>query len=403
MRNVRRSELPDVPRGPSLTDCQQWLLRDGPEAQAAVYTWEVGQRRAVTMLFIGAVSGLLGFLVAGILGMHKYNSQGFRQLFNHNHTVLVDDNFMGEPFSSGHNYRPQTVSELVHNRESPEGKAFFAFGLISAVCILISWYPTQLRNVYIGDDVVLCGCGGPTWQNLRQFMPPVGMLLVACIPTVPPVNRTVGDKITVCLHTLGAVMMVGGYSLCEIVALRSAQNKTGRGAILKPYEWSVRAVLICLSLLSGFAFQICGALSPKPVDSLGTDSCADVWVVPSKGDLDFVMRGLGRDSIDLSLAVQISQAMHDHQLLLLDTAHGWCLQLKFMEYWFEVLAGIFMVASHLAVWWFCPERKLNLPETLPSLERKELQRQGYSQRMLDRSARDPEEEVSSSDDDDSDF
>jgi len=42
-----------------------------------------------------------------------------------------------------------------------------------------------------------------------------------------------------------------------------------------------------------------------------------------------------------------------------------------------VISGLFMVANLFAVWWFCPERQLDLPERLPELEKQELRRQGY--------------------------
>ncbi|CAE7881523.1 unnamed protein product [Symbiodinium necroappetens] len=380
----------DFEAGQVHDDFQQCLLRDGPEAQAATYSWELNQKRAVSLLLAGSVAGLLGFLCAGLLGIHNYYSGGFQQLWAHNKTFILENNFMGEPFPSGHNYCPQTVSELVHDHKSAEGKLFFGFGLLAAICILASWYPAHLRNVYLGDGVAVCGCCGPTWQNMRQFCPSIGLFLVTCIPTVPPANRHFGENFTVLLHTCGAIMMVGGYGLCEIVALQRACSRrkdTTGGPILKPGEWRLRAALIGLSLCSGVAFQVCGFLSPKTVDSLGTDSCADVWVVPSKIDFEYVLQKPGGDH--LALAVRISQAIADKEKLLLDTAHGSCLLLKTLEYWFEVSAGLFMVGSHLAarapvdpeivstrlsfaeIWWYCPERRLDLPEKLPELAKRE--------------------------------
>mmetsp|Transcript_6742 Transcript_6742/g.12262 ORF Transcript_6742/g.12262 Transcript_6742/m.12262 type:complete len:311 (+) Transcript_6742:2-934(+) len=287
---------------------------------------------------------------------------------------------MGEPFPSGHNYCPQTVSELVHDHQSAEGKLFFGFGLLAAICILASWYPANLRNVYLGENLAVCWCCGPSWQNMRQFCPSIGLFLVTCIPTVPPANRHFGENFTVLLHTCGAVMMVGGYGLCEIVTLRRAcrarRKEPNGGPILKPGEWNIRALLIGLSLSCGVAFQVCGFLSPKPVHSLGTDSCADVWVVPSKIDFEYVVQKEGGSH--LAEAVRISEAIAEKEELLLDTAHGTCLLLKTLEYWFEVSAGLFMVGSHLAIWWYCPERLLDLPEKLPDLAKRELRRQGYT-------------------------
>merc|ERR1719436_675399 len=95
--------------------------------------------------------------------------------------------------------------------------------------MLLSWYPWQLRNVYIGDDLVL-GDGlfglDPTGRPngikllmLRQFLPPIGIMMVACIPAPPGANRQFTDKVSSIVHTMGAVMSIGGYAIIEFYTL----------------------------------------------------------------------------------------------------------------------------------------------------------------------------------------
>lgn len=355
---------------------------DGPEAQQATYNHELNQKRAVTLLFVGALCGLLGFLFAGLLGGERYLYEGEEVLMPSGKRGHVHLNYLGQQYPSKRNYSPQTVSEMVYNIKSPEGKSFLAFCVVGAICILMSWYPWQLRNVYIGDDAVIFGCCGPTWLNVRQYFPPIGMLLVALIPACPPVNRTFGDKVTVTLHTLGAVLMIGGYAVCEIFTLFFSQNADRRlGVHFKPGEKFVRAVLIFISLACGIGFQVAGAVAPAPRDFKHAKeiSCADIWVVPDSNDLAELSRNFTatQDGKYTALMVYAAEAMSQNQRLLYDTADGRCLTIKRLEYWFEVFAGMFMIFSHLAIWYYCPERHLDLPERLPDLSKKELRKQGY--------------------------
>lgn len=332
---------------------------DDSMLEMAKFAHHQQQKRAVTLLLVGSISGFMGFLVSTIVGMHDYfiNPLG--------------TNYLGQPFPSGHNYKPQTVSEMVHDNSKPEGKAFFAFCLIGAVCILQSWYPWALRNVYEGDDPVVCITCGPAWANFRQFLPPMGMLLVACIPVTPPVNRSFGDKAVITCHTLGAVLMIGGYCLSEIHCLIWGGKADGF-MVFKKGEKFWRAILITIALSCGVTFQVCGVLANKAV----TWPCADVWLVPTEVDLLFVLK----NNTLMEEALEISEAIHKNQMLLYNTAYGMCVWVKAGEFWFEVLAGVFMIFSLLCVWYYCPERHLDFEEKLPGLSKAELREQGYDEK-----------------------
>merc|ERR1719188_907835 len=121
------------------------------------------------MLFAGSISGLLGFIFAFVIGVIRECMQGKSDVFD-------------RPFKSGLGYFPSTVSEMVHDPDSPAGKVFFAFCFVGAVLIFFSWYPTMLRNAYIGDDPQICGVAWVTW---RQFVPAPGMMKLSIITTVP--------------------------------------------------------------------------------------------------------------------------------------------------------------------------------------------------------------------------
>eukprot|EP00928_Gymnodinium_smaydae_P026092 TRINITY_DN2058_c0_g1_i2.p1 TRINITY_DN2058_c0_g1~~TRINITY_DN2058_c0_g1_i2.p1 ORF type:complete len:678 (-),score=68.43 TRINITY_DN2058_c0_g1_i2:33-2018(-) len=382
--------------GTSASNGRGFIRKFPSVALRADYVHGQQQQRAVVLLLVGSVCGFFGFLFATIIGINSWSlvsgvgTEEYRLR-----------NFLGVPFESGEPYRPATVSEMVMNRDEPSGKAFFGFCLIGAICILTSWYPWQLRNVYLGDDRQIfrkwCGCRwGPTWLNVRTLCPPVGMLLVACVPTTPPVNKNFGDKLTGAIHILGAVIMIGGYAVCEMKTLLSIEKhkaedsdsemegiyrlSTSDGRQLharrvfhfQPRERRLRWFLIVMSLVSGVIMQFAGVIASKmAVDS----DCWDKYKVPDEHDYQDVLSRAAQP-YDLAAntgtflhayAVEMTVAMRASHVLLVNTAFGTCKLVKAMEFWFEVSAGIFMILSHLTIWYYCLERHIDLENYLPPM------------------------------------
>lgn len=297
--------------------------------------------RSVTLLMVGSICGFLGFLNASFLGYSKYFAP-------------VETNYLGQPFSSGHNYFPQTVSEMVYDKNDASGKCFFAFCMIGAICIFLSWYPWQLRNVYLGDDAKIWKFA---WANLRVYLPPVGMMLVACIPTTPAANATARDKVTVIIHTLGAVMMIGGYAIFELYTLYLSPQMDRN---IKKNERFWRTVHLVGTVVGIVGFQLFGLLATH-ADALGV-CCNDEWVSPTVHEIKklYAEGNYGK-------AFENADAMGLKHKVLKNTASGSMLFIKQAEYWFEVASGLFMIASHLTIWWYCPERRLDVAEQLPGL------------------------------------
>jgi len=369
------------PASSVLSEYRERLISDGPQAHAILYNWHSSQRRVEAMLIVGSISGILGFIFAAILEMQ----------WSHSQDILTEEvsssalNFLGDPFPSGYDYRPSTVSEIMmvgdNQKDLPQGKTFSAFETIGGICLLASRYPSQLRNVYDAESPKFCIYRGATWQLLREAVPPVCMLLFAWIKVLP-VADSFGDWLLLCLHTISVIGMVGVYGICEVICLW--RTRKSMASVWKPRERRVRAVLVGVSLLFVIASQVCGLLSPSPADSLDTGSCADVWRVPSSKDLDIVME---KGNANLYMALQISEAIRVRRKLLLNTAHGTCYLLKLGCFWFEIIGGVFMMASQIAIWWFCPERKMVLKEQVPDLAKKELRRQGYRAEVVIQSGR----------------
>mmetsp|Transcript_13990 Transcript_13990/g.40813 ORF Transcript_13990/g.40813 Transcript_13990/m.40813 type:complete len:359 (-) Transcript_13990:59-1135(-) len=328
------------------------------------YVDGVQRLRSTSLLFVGALLGFMGFVFAAFLGF-------WQQMVEVSHR-----NFSGEPMV--HSYFPATVSEMVYNSSSGAGKCFFAFVMIGGICMLLSWYPWHLRNVYIGDDIML---GPPHLGSdfsgrprgikllmLRQFLPPVGIMLVACIPAPPAANRHFTDTVSALVHTLGATMSIGGYAFLELYTLVARPNVVFdtpiNGKHRRFSEVHVRGVLIGGCLVSIFMFQMFGFLAGH-AEKFGI-CCPDVWRVPERADWDGLARGsewARQHAAGLRVEDQMANANGVKELE--QTASGLVLFFKLGEYWFEVFSGLFMLASHLAIWWFCPERFTDLEEKLP--------------------------------------
>lgn len=295
--------------------------------------------RAVSLLLVGSLSGFFAFFFAAICGLLKFGVDS------------LEENLRGELFSSGYNYYPQTVSEMVHDRDTPSGKCFFGFCLIGAICILSSWYPWQLRNVWVGDAKLF---GYVRWLTLRQFLPPIGLLVCASITSIPPAQaNNYRDRLTIWIHTAGAMMMTGGYIVVECHALFY-----GEKIHMSLRERCIRKCLILGCFVSGAGFQTCGLLSLN-AERIGI-CCMDIWHVPTKVDIQIAW-----NSSHFATYVDSMRAYEGHVKMLYNTAHGPGLLLKMCEFWFEVFAGLFLIASHLAIWFFCPERQYDINEVLP--------------------------------------
>lgn len=330
--------------------------------------------QSVYFLFVGASLVLLGFGFASWVGMVKFREH-------------VIDNYRGEPMPSGINYFPLTVSEMIRDPSTVETKCFFAFCIAGAICILVSSYPWRLKNTYIGDDAglpinpkdIILTCMGCSVDDkvvrvpylfFRQFLPPIGMMLVICI-TVTSGERNFVEKVGAIVHTVGAVMMIGGYIAFEIHALWfCALTKN----IMGKRELRQRKFLIIICAICAVGFQVFGTLHTNMLKGCMEEGCSctdevtdfyktcmDVYVIPTEDDIDHLVEHKRYDLLPL-----VTKAFQEGRKTMLEnTAMGWILAIKKANYWCEAGAGIAMVASHLCIWFWCKERKIDLAETMP--------------------------------------
>lgn len=334
--------------------------------------------QSVSFLFVGAISGFVGFAFASYLGITKFKAD------------KVERSFLGDVYSSGKNYHAVSVSEMVHNAASEEGKCFATFGLIAAICVLFSAYPWCLSNVYVGDDLVLqIPPLRRPWQIFtrtnekhgvalllfRQFSPPVGIMMV-CGVTIYQGTRTYTQAVAAGVHNLGATMLFPVYIAFEIHALWL--SPVVRFSKDLPFTWLpeklLRQMIIVICAVLALGFEVFGDFvipdcHPDYSCKDGVtfwETCTDQWEIPTLENIAYI-RGHERYG---ALAIA-GEAYENNSTLLLNTATGWVLVAKQATFWFEVFAGLALLLSHIAIWWCAPERPHAFAEEVLDITRLE--------------------------------
>jgi hypothetical protein len=292
------------------------------------------------MLILGSVSGFFGFVFVFVIGVLK----AFPEFGIHTeYCYRVYDDHRLKPC-----YFPATVSEMVCDSREPSGRVFWFFEFVGAILIFFSWYPTSLRNVYIGDDSVAC-CN-ISWVALRQYVPAPGMMMLSAIPTVPAAQADVLDYFCIGLHLFGAMLMFVGYFVVEAVAI-------GWGPCAKVIpehkrHYHPKALFARKLLVTGIIFFYVVFCVIQVVLSVGTaEEGFDHW-------------DIWKNCTDLPNKT----ANVDCTLPQLIEAADWKLKkLKVASFGSEVFCGLCVIGSHCAVWYYCEERHYDLPEELKEM------------------------------------
>eukprot|EP00927_Polykrikos_kofoidii_P038479 TRINITY_DN3282_c0_g1_i1.p1 TRINITY_DN3282_c0_g1~~TRINITY_DN3282_c0_g1_i1.p1 ORF type:complete len:332 (-),score=45.55 TRINITY_DN3282_c0_g1_i1:75-1070(-) len=289
------------------------------------------RKKSVSLLWFGALMGLLGFVFAFCIGVYTF----FNPLLGRK----------GEGYPSGNGYFPSTVSEMVHDPSKPAGKCFFAFEMVGALLIFLSWYPYELRSVYIGDSEI--AAFDTSWVMLRQFVPTVGMMLVAVVTTTPIAQATVVDFFCIGIHLTGAVMLFAGYGVIEAITLGWGPFKrlevTTRTIDAKQHWWRCR-LLDCIAFWYTI-FCVLQVVLVMPMEN------SDKWTTIDIQDPPVGFVG----SKDVS---------YIDSVILVDTASGFCLFLKLLSYASEVFCGLSLIFSFFVIWYFSGERHADLVDEL---------------------------------------
>jgi|EP00927_Polykrikos_kofoidii_P056339 hypothetical protein len=305
--------------------------------EAMVFRGQLDRKKSVALLWFGAIMGLLGFFFAFLIGMYTF----WNPLLGKK----------GSSFPSGEGYFPSTVSEMVHDPKTPAGKCFFAFEMVGAILIFLSWYPYELRSVYIGDSAI-AACN-ISWVMIRQFIPTVGMMLVATVTTTPIAEATVVDYYCIGIHLTGAVMLFAGYVVVEGITLGwgpfSRPEVTHRTIGDREHWWRCR----CLDFIAVWytVFCVLQVVLVLPMET------SDKWSVVNIRDPPVGSTGSVSDNLT-----------YIQKTVLVDTASGACLFLKILSYSSEVLCGLGLICSFLTIWYYSEERHADLMDELVKTE-----------------------------------
>jgi len=323
---------PDVhhPTGPLTKDT------NATDGEPPDHVPEVSMRfRAPGLLFLGACSAFFAFAGAFVCMWMKFVKDKYKTNLIYNVT-----------YASGNGYWPETVSESVSDPNSAAGKIFFAFSLIAALTLILSWYPYSLRNVYIGPATLPCNC--MYWTTFREYVPATGLLMLICVSVYPSAEakETNGGMVCLAIHLTGAAMMFVGYMAVEFKTLEICCLKLPR-KISKTYL-SIEGPEYCLRLVCAigmFAFYVLFCVF-EVLMMVQDPCCADVWV-PG---------GHWYNRTD-PWGHTVSFLLQDATVN--NTASGVYFWYKVGAYSGECVAGVFLILSHWVIWYYCEERHVN--------------------------------------------
>lgn len=308
------------------------------------------RKKTAALLFTGALMGFLGFMFAGVIGIKQFLDP---EMSEYHRT-----------FESGNGYFPSTVSEMVYDPRQPAGKCFFSFEFVGALLIFQSWYPWRLRNVYLGDSFVVQCLPQISWMMFRQFVPSLGMILVATVTTVPFKTADALDYICIAIHLTAAVMLFAGYVLVEAITIgwgpfrhcrqevtlktigtwSHSKERTHELAIRKMFTTGIVFAYATFCSLQGvLMLPTCVSDLRKLHNSSFFGQC-DVWGMSNVTD---------------------SHGYTHQMMILTDTASGGILMLKIASYVSEVFCGMFLIGSLWTIWYYSHERLTDLRDELP--------------------------------------
>lgn len=305
-----------------------WTDGDVPEIVPSISS----RFQSPGLLLLGSLSALFAFLGSSFCTVKQFFESKYR-----NSLVL------GIPYQSGMGYWPETVSESVSDRDSAAGKIFFTFCLIAGISLFMSWYPFNLRNVYTGS--MTSPLGSLYWVTFRQYVPVVGLFMLIGVSVYPSqiALETNGGIICLCIHLVGASMMFVGYMVAEFACLEMfgfqiPRKVRERYLDIEGFEKYLRWYFVLLMFLAYIVFCVFEVLMV-----VVNPCCADEW--QSEGTWYNRTTEDGLVSWHILSAATVS-----------NTASGWYFWFKVGAYSGECVAGVFLILSHLTIWYYCEER-----------------------------------------------
>lgn len=156
-----------------------------------------------------------------------------------------------------------TLSEMVRDWRTPEGKIFLPALLLPAIFFLLSGYPYVLENAHAEPHPY-----GHFFTALRHFGVNSGLIIVALVPTLDVElreNSAPEYEAQVYVHTFGATLAFVSFVLSEAFVLSCSRwfdNKDNAGEL----RWRTRSLSLmtaCLLLLAAHKVLYLYNIHPK--------------------------------------------------------------------------------------------------------------------------------------------
>lgn len=136
-----------------------------------------------------------------------------------------------------------TLSEMVHDWSTPEGKIFIPAMLLPAIFYLLSSHPYILPNVRAEGHPY-----NRVFVVLRHFFVNSGLILCAFVPTLQTIDSH-AHQVEVYIHSLAATLAFGSFLAAELFVISCNRELTEDETRVR--QWSLMVMLSCLILCLG--------------------------------------------------------------------------------------------------------------------------------------------------------
>lgn len=319
-------------------------------------TWGLLASRSASYLVFGTLCGMIGGGYSTYI-TYAYSCDYQRML-----------NMEGEPFPSGHPFWPPSVSNMVSDTDSPQGKVWLCFMVTSAFMTMLSQYPFTFKNTYIGSDVRFIPILEKIFPRVvlsmmsaRTYLPQLGMLMVALVHTAPANVWTPAQNATIIFHTGGAVLWIGVTLYSEFYTLYVSTV-----AVVGKVERRLRWACVVLAVVSSSFYIFNQIVSPKDLGlccdvTYKTVTMATVDKARANGAFVIAQQNLALMQgarFTPNATAPLFQGMYD-------SASGGALVMILFGFWGEALGGAFMLLNLLVIWYFAEYRTVVLADDLP--------------------------------------
>lgn len=154
-----------------------------------------------------------------------------------------------------------TLSEMVHDWNTAEGKIFIPALLLPAIFFLLSSYPYKLPTATVRDHKL-----GHVVVVIRHFFVNAGLVVVAFVPTIGEGQLSSrAHSVEVYIHSAAAALTFLSFALAELFVLVCSNELHLRDGELKWRTWALSFMCACLILLgihkALYTLHIVGAYS----------------------------------------------------------------------------------------------------------------------------------------------